>query len=160
MKNSLLSLNYYFVTRSSVVAATVPDTDDIGEPQVSIDAHVTAADALAVVISVIWGTEGVTPYYVNVEMYGSFKLDGVDTADFLLRTSPEEFYSSVSLNAAQIVFSALRSHVVAVTAAGPHRAWFIPATVIEASDVRLYGDEKVVKAKPKKSTRKKAVKRS
>lgn len=164
MQTPPLSLDYYFIARSVVIAAPVEDQGLVGAPDVSMEVFLRARDALVCIVKVKWGVKGTTQYFVDVEMHGSFDVNVIDLEDYAAAVPARHFYTSIGINAGQIIYSAVRSHITAVTAAGPHMAWFLPTTIIEASDIQLSASDelaglldakdlpkRVAKKKPKKS---------
>ncbi|PSM14555.1 hypothetical protein [Stenotrophomonas maltophilia] len=139
MEKPRLSLDYYYVTRSTLIASPVDDDRKTRvAPQLSYEAHIFEDTSLFVFARVTWGAEGETPYFIQAEVNGSFQ---VDLADFRGKVSADQvrqILGNLAVNAVQILHGGLRGHVSSITAVGPHGVWYLPTEMISAGDVQLY----------------------
>lgn len=159
MAKPRLSLDYYYVTRSTLIAAAVEDDRATrGAPHLSYDAHLFDEKSLFVFARATWGVEGATPYFIEVEVNGSFDIDVTDLHGKVVEQEMRRMYASLAINAAQILHGCLRGHISSITAVAPHGAWFLPTEVIQANDVTLYvkDEESLLKLVSKTRPRKRA----
>lgn len=131
-----------------MVASAVDDDASSREaPRLEYEVHLFDRGSLFAIARVSWGTEGTTPYFLEVEAHSSFKIDVSDLPSTLNVDDKRRFYADMSINAAQISHGALRGHVSVITAVAPHGMWFLPTEVISAEDVKLFvGDEDLLSA--------------
>lgn len=139
MAKPRLTLDYVYVTRSSLIAAAVDDDRDSRvAPVLSYEAHLFDHETLFVFARATWGSEGVTPYFIEAEVNGSFDIDLTDIQGKIPADGVRGIYASLAINAAQILHGSLRGHISTVTAVAPHGIWFLPTETIRAEDVKLY----------------------
>lgn len=162
MARPRLSLEYFYVVKSSLVASIVDDErEGRGDPEVECEAHLMEPGSIFQVVRLSWGVERETAYAINVEMHGCFKLDLSGFPEPLSDQEMRDIYLEVAINAAQILYGSVRGHVASITAVAPYGVWFLPTESIGADDVKFFADDegifsgKGTKSGAKKSTKKK-----
>jgi len=137
MKRPTLSLEHYFVIRSYLFAVPIQGTEPVPEPTARFTCELLTPRDLVCTARVQWGEEGKTPYFVALDLRATFATD-MDTAGIDEdRTAASRAYVGLCVNAAQIAYSAVRSHIATLTAVGPHPTWFLPTTTISQRDIEL-----------------------
>lgn len=130
-----LQLDYYFFPLSHI-SAHPGGADLSGLPKVGVTIYVPSSEVMWANMDVSWGDIDKTQYKIEIMVHAAFKIppapNNVDAKNHLRKT-----LLNVSMNGAQMLYSATREHVTAITARGPHGPVFLPAVVIEESDVAV-----------------------
>lgn len=161
MQKPRLSLDYYYVTRSTLVASPVEDdrTKRVA-PQLSYKVHIFEDKSLFVFAQVVWGAEGETPYFIDAEVNGSFQVDLTEFQGKVTADQVRHIFANMAVNAAQILHGGLRGHISSITAVGPHGVWYLPTEIITPADVQLFvsDEEDLIKSIAKPPRKAKATK--
>ncbi|UKJ24194.1 hypothetical protein [Stenotrophomonas maltophilia] len=162
MQKPRLSLDYYYVTRSTLIASPVEDDRATRvAPKLSYEAHIFEDKSLFVFARVTWGAEGETPYYIQAEVNGSFQVDLSELRGKVDADGVRLMFANMAVNAAQILHGGLRGHVSSITSVAPHGTWYLPTEMISAMDVELYvrDEEELISSLAKPPRKRKASKR-
>ncbi|HHA2975908.1 TPA: hypothetical protein ACOFD8_003288 [Stenotrophomonas maltophilia] len=161
MQKPRLSLDYYYVTRSTLIASPVDDDRKTRvAPKLSYKAHIFEDTSLFVFAQVVWGVEGETPYFIDSEVNGSFQVDLTEFQGKFTAEQVRHIFANMVVNAAQILHGGLRGHVSSITAVGPHGVWYLPTEIITPADVQLFvsDEEALIKSLAKPPRKRKATK--